>query len=286
MDWRRLRTLHSRRSGVFSGLLEIFLILILWISYTLSRLLASDDLAPALARAKELVRFESYVGLDWERPINEFFVDHGELGLFASYWYSAAHYLITPIALLWIYLGHRAHYVTLRRALMVATVMALGLYLLLPTAPPRFVDGFTDVLDLHSAQGWWGADASAPRGFGQLTNQLAAFPSLHAGWSLWVAIAIHEVTHNRVLRALGWAYPIITAVVIIGTGNHWMLDAIVGWIVVLVGCVAVAPFTPIVEARPASPASRRHHAPTPPGPVLPAADRAFPRAAEPGGAGG
>jgi len=282
MDWRGLRTLHARRSGVFSGLLEISLIVILWISYTSSRLLASNDMDAALARAKELVRFESYIGLDWERPINEFFVDHGALGLFASYWYSAAHYLVTPLVLAWIYLWHRAHYVPLRRALMVATVIALGLYLLLPTAPPRFVDGFTDVLNLHSAQGWWGADASAPRGFGQLTNELAAFPSLHAGWSLWVAIAIHEVTQNRLLRALGWSHAVITAVVIIGTGNHWMLDAIVGWVVVLVGCVAVAPFTPIVEARPAPPAPRRPHAPAPPGPVLPVVDGALPRGVEPG----
>lgn len=282
MDWRSLRALHARRSGIFSGLLEIFLIVALWVSYTSSRLLASNDMDSALARAKELVRFESYVGLDWERPINQFFVDHGTLGLLSSYWYSAAHYLVTPVVLLWIYLCHRAHYVTLRRALMVATVIALGLYLLLPTAPPRFVDGFTDVLDLHSAQGWWGADASAPRGLGQLTNELAAFPSLHAGWSLWVAIAIQEVTRSRLLRTLGWSHAVITAVVIVGTGNHWMLDAIVGWLVVLVGCVAVAPFTPIVETRPASPASRRLHAPVPPGPVLPAVDGALPRAAEPG----
>jgi len=285
MDWRRVRTLHARRSGVFAGLLEISLIVILWISYTLSRLLASNDMDSALARAKELVRFESYVGLNWERTINDFFVDHGGLGLFASYWYSAAHYLVTPLVLLWIYLCHRPHYVTLRRALMVATVIALGLYLLLPTAPPRFVGGFTDVLDLHSAQGWWGADASAPRGFGQITNELAAFPSLHAGWSLWVALAVREVTRSRVLRSLGWAYALVTAVVVIGTGNHWMLDVIVGWLVVLVGCVAVAPFTPIVETRPASPASRRPHAPAPLGPVLPLVDGALPRAAEPGASG-
>jgi hypothetical protein len=285
MVLRYVRALHARRSGVFSGLLEVSLLVILWIAYSLSRLLASDDMDSALARAKELVRFESYVGLDWERPINEFFTDHGALGLFGSYWYSAAHYVVTPLVLVWIYLRHRSQYVTLRRALMVATVVALGLYLLLPTAPPRFVGGFTDVLDLHSSQGWWGADASAPRGFGQLTNQLAAFPSLHAGWSLWVAIAIHEVTRNRLLRTLGWSHAAITAVVIIGTGNHWMLDVIVGWLVVLVGCVAVAPFTPIVETRPASPASRRPHAPAPSGPVLPAVDGALPRAAEPGTSG-
>jgi hypothetical protein len=248
-------------------------------------MLASGDLSPAMHRADELVRFESYVGLGWEHRINDFFVDHASVGLFGSYWYSTAHYIITLVVLVWLYLHHRQHYVNLRRALVVATLLALGLYLLLPTAPPRFVGGFTDVLNLHSSQGWWGSDASAPRGMGHLTNELAAFPSLHAGWSLWVAIAIYEASRSRVLRTLGWTHAALTAVVIVGTANHWTLDVIVGWLVVLVGCVAVAPFTPIVVTRPAPSASRRPHAPAPHSPVLPAVDGALPRSAEPGASG-
>jgi hypothetical protein len=281
MDWRRLRTLHERRCGWYAGLLEVALIAGLYVLYSASRLLASDDASDALHRAHELVRFERYVGLDWEHPINRFFVEHDTVGLLGSYWYSTAHYIVTLVVLVWLYLRHRDQYVPLRRALVVATVLALGLYLLLPTAPPRFMDGFVDVLNLHSDQGWWGADASAPRGLGHLTNELAAFPSLHAGWSLWVAIAIHEVSRSRVLRTLGWSHAVITAAVIVGTANHWTLDVIVGWLVVLVGSVAVAPFTPIVGTRPA-PASRRPHAPAPLSPVLPAADGALPRSAEPG----
>jgi hypothetical protein len=282
---RALRALHACRAGVFAGLLEIALIAALYVAYTGSRLFASNDMTPALHRARELVRFERYVGLDWEPTINRFFVDHDLVGLLGSYWYSTAHYVVTLFVLVWLYLRHRPQYVTMRRALVVATVLALCMYLMLPTAPPRFVGGFTDVLDLHSAQGWWGADASAPRGLGHLTNELAAFPSLHAGWSLWVALAIYETTRNRLLRGLGWAHALITAAVIVGTGNHWMLDVIVGWLVVLAGCVAVAPFMPIVEARPSPPESRRPHAPAPLGPVLPAVDGALPRGVEPGTGG-
>lgn len=285
MDWQRLRARHACRSGIVAGLLEIGLVGILYLVYTSSRLLASNDLAPALHRSRELLRFEQAIGLDWEHPLNRLFVDHGTIGLLASYWYSTAHYIVTLVVLVWLYLRNRSHYVTMRRGLVVATLLALGLYLMLPTAPPRFVDGFVDVLDLHSAQGWWGADASAPRGLGHLTNQLAAFPSLHAGWSLWVAIAIHEGTRSRTLRVLGWSHAAITAAVIVGTGNHWMLDVVVGWLVVLVGCVAVAPFMPIVEAHSPTPAPRRLHAPAPYGPVLPAADGALPRGVEPGTGG-
>jgi hypothetical protein len=282
MIWRRLRALHARGSGVFAGLLEISLIAVLYVCYTASRLLASNDLGTAIHRAKELERLEKYVGLDWEHRINDFFVDHSVAGLFGSYWYSTAHYIVTLVVLVWLYVRHRSQYVTLRRALVVATVLALCLYLLLPTAPPRFVDGFVDVLHLHSAQGWWGADASAPRGMGHLTNELAAFPSLHAGWALWVALAIAETSRSKPLRVAGWAHCLVTAAVIVGTGNHWLLDVIVGWVVVLVGCVAVAPFAPIVEVRPTVPVSRRPHAPAPLSPVLPAVDGVVTRHVEPG----
>lgn len=104
----------------------------------------------------------------------------------------------------------------------------------MPTAPHRLTGGFVDVLDLHSAQGWWGGDASAPRGLGGLTNQLAALPSLHAGWALWVADVLQR--HARApWRLLGWLHAGITAVVVVGTGNHWVLDVVSGWAVVLLG---------------------------------------------------
>ncbi|MGB0972426.1 MAG: phosphatase PAP2 family protein, partial [Mycobacterium sp.] len=61
-----------------------------------------------------------------------------------------------------------------------------------------------------------------------LTNQLAAFPSLHAGWALWVAIVVQMNARTSWVRGLGWAHALITAVVIVGTGNHWVVDAIAG----------------------------------------------------------
>ena len=106
-------------------------------------------------------------------------------------------------------------------------------------APPRFVEGYTDVLALHSGVGWWGADASAPRGLGDLTNELAAFPSLHAGWALWVALVLASAGVGRAWRVAGFVYALTTAFVVVGTGNHWLLDVVGGWIVVGVAWAAV-----------------------------------------------
>lgn len=235
--WRRL-------ASVRAGVRELIFITVLYIAYDSSRLLASDNMEEAKERARAILRIEQVLELDIERGINQFFVRHDVVGLVGCYWYSTAHYILTLVVLVWLYSRGRERYLPARRALVVGTVLALALYLLLPTAPPRFFHyKYVDVLLLHADQGWWGADASAPKGMGDLTNQLAAFPSLHAGWSLWVAIVVWKNVKNRLVRLLVCLGAALTAITVIGTGNHWTLDVIVGWIVVIAGVVGVSAFS-------------------------------------------
>jgi hypothetical protein len=56
-------------------------------------------------------------------------------------------------------------------------------------------------------------------------------PSLHIGWSTWCALAIAHLAERRWVKALGIAYPFFTFIVIIGTGNHYVLDAVGGLVV-------------------------------------------------------
>jgi hypothetical protein len=77
---------------------------------------------------------------------------------------------------------------------------------------------------------------------GGLTNELAAFPSLHAGWALWVALVVRRTTRNYWARGLAWTHALITALVVIGTGNHWILDVAAGWAVVIVAMWLVDPW--------------------------------------------
>ena len=224
--------------GWARAVLELLLILGLWVLYSLARLLADANMGPALQRANELLHLERLIGIHWEAPINRLFTDHRIIGLIGSYWYATLHYVVTVGVLVWLWRLGADRYGPARRALVVATLLGLAMYLSMPTAPPRFISGYVDVLSLHAADGWWGADASAPRGLGGLTNELAAFPSLHAGWALWVALSLQLYATRRWVRLLGWLYAVGTAVVIIGTGNHWVIDAVMGWVVVIVGWVA------------------------------------------------
>lgn len=243
-----LSRLRSRHPKIVRGVLELVLILTLWVGYSLSRLFADTAMGPALHRAHELLNIEDSIGIGWEVPLNEQFTDHDFLGLAGSYWYASLHYIVTGVVLLWLYRLGASRYVPARRALVLATMLGLVAYLLMPTAPPRFLNGYVDVLSLHAGSGWWGGDASAPRGLGGLTNELAAFPSLHAGWALWVAIAVQRHGRWPWLRVAGWAYALGTAIVIVGTGNHWVIDVLMGWLVVLCGWLVAewAPRVPVL----------------------------------------
>ncbi len=230
----RRRRLTSRAVGW-----EVALIAVLYVGYSASRTLASDDRGRALERAKDLVGLEHTWHLDVERALNTWFVHHDLVAVASSFWYATAHYLVTAVVLVWMFVRRPDLYGRARTALVVASLTGLAFYLTVPMAPPRFVEGYSDVLALHSSVGWWGADASAPKGMGQLTNELAAFPSLHAGWALWVALVVAGAGLGRAWRLAGWAYAVVTALVVVGTGNHWVLDVVGGWLVVAVAWAGV-----------------------------------------------
>lgn len=221
-------------SRVKRGAIEFAFLAVLYVAYSASRLLASNDFAPARGHALDILAFEQAWRIDAESWLNDKFVQYDWLGVFGSYWYATTHYIVTMIVLIWIYRRSASEYVTARRSLALATIVGLMFYLVMPTAPPRLIEGmYTDVLSLYSYAGWWGADASAPKGLGGMTNELAAFPSLHAGWALWVALVLIRAGVPKVVQGLGIAYAATMAIVIVGTGNHWVLDAVVGWAIVL-----------------------------------------------------
>jgi membrane-associated phospholipid phosphatase len=224
------------------GLREIVLIGVLYIFYCITRTFANGDLGPAQDRAGDLHSLERVLHLDWEHSINNFFVAHSWAAIPACYWYAAAHYTVTLFVLVWLWRKGPQHYAPARWALVVSCLLGLACYLLLPTAPPRMLSGYTDVLSQHANDGWWSTDASAPKGMGGLTNELAAFPSLHAGWALWVALVVRRSTRSYWARGLAWLHAVVTAVVVIGTGNHWILDVCAGWALVIVAMWLVDPW--------------------------------------------
>jgi hypothetical protein len=158
-----------------------------------------------------------------------------------AFWYASLHYLVTPAVLVLVWRKAPSEYSALRTALLVATLLALALYSLIPVAPPRLTGdpSYVDTRRATSQWGWWGAEASAPRGLGALTNQFAAMPSMHVGWAVWCAVDVRRVTRSRPLRSVAVAYPVLTSLAVVATANHWTMDAVAGAALVLLTLLPV-----------------------------------------------
>ena len=223
---------------------EVSLLSLLYLAYTAARVVADPDPATATANAHSLLGLEEDMSLDVERPVNDLLGALPGFALASSYWYSLLHYVVTPAVLFWVYRSHSHRYRTARNALVAGSALGIVGFALFPVAPPRMLPGYVDTLAATADHGWWGADASAPKGFGHLTNELAAMPSLHVGWAVWCAATVLLCTSRPALRVPAVAYPVVTTVVVVATAtaNHYLLDVLAGALVVATGAlIARAP---------------------------------------------
>jgi hypothetical protein len=188
----------------------------------------------AMAHAHDIVRLEGWMFDKVELGLNHWISGITVLAVAACYFYALMHYVMTPVVLLlsrkrggWKY--WRGYW-----ALVLACAFALVSYANFPVAPPRLVPDIDaiDVMRQFSSWGWWGSAASAPRGLGDATNQYAAMPSLHFGWSLWCGIQMWGFGPKK-WKVVAIAYPAVQALVVIATANHFGLDIVGGAICVL-----------------------------------------------------
>ncbi|MFF6999352.1 phosphatase PAP2 family protein [Streptomyces sp. NPDC008313] len=217
---------------------ELPLIVLVYAAYSGGRLLVRGDVSGAVDHGLGILRIEKALYLNAEHPLNRLFTREAWLGVPADFWYASLHYLVTPAILVWLFRSRTVRYRAARTWLMTSTFIGLIGFTLLPTCPPRLLSsghGFVDTMARYSDYGWWGGEASAPRGMGGMTNQYAAMPSLHVGWALWCGVMLWRHGGTRTAKAAGVAYPLLTTIVVMGTANHYFLDAVGGALVMGVG---------------------------------------------------
>lgn len=233
---------HHRRGWAWTairGMREIILVVSVYSLYDVSRYLVEGDHDGAVSHGLSLLHLEQRLHLDPEHALNRLFSAHVLLALPADYMYATLHYIVTPLVLIWMWRRHASSYSNARSVLLVATVLGLVGFSLLPVAPPRLLPGFIDTMAKESHYGWWGHDASAPRGFGGDTNQYAALPSLHVGWALWAGWMLIRHARRRFVRILGGLYPLAISFVVIGTANHYLVDVLAGVLVLVLAWLLV-----------------------------------------------
>ena len=194
--------------------------------YTLGRNAIPTHPRIAFRHARAIDDLQDRLHIGWELTFNRFVASHEWLAQTFDYYYSTLHFVLTPAAIVWLFLRRADVYRGGRTVLASITLIALLGFYLYPTAPPRLLPGYVDtVIKFHT----WGSLADP--NIAEHSNQFAAMPSLHVGWALWVGIAVFRTTPAHGWRWLGLAYPIGTCVVIVGTANHFVLDAVGGALV-------------------------------------------------------
>ncbi|MFI0806689.1 phosphatase PAP2 family protein [Streptomyces echinatus] len=201
---------------------EFLLVAGLFLVYKLGRRLAVGHTSEAFGNAGRVWHLERTAHLPHENAVQSALLHGDTLVHLANTYYAAVHFPATLAFLVWLYLRRPAHYVWARRVLAVVTAAALVLPFTFPLAPPRMVTG-TGLVDTARV---YGPSVYGPPAGDHLSNQFAAMPSLHFGWALMVAIGLIAATRSR-WRPLWLLHPLITLLVIVGTANHYWLDAIV-----------------------------------------------------------
>lgn len=173
----------------------------------------------ALAHGSDLLSAERTVGIAPERTLDRWLAGHHTLGLIVSDYYDNAHFIVTLGLLGFLWWKRADIYRPLRNALVAVNLVGFAVFWLFPVAPPRMLPGFVDVVASTGAIGSWhnGALASA-------ANELAAMPSLHMAWAAWCVLAVWRMTPRRWPRGLAAGHAALTAMAVLATGNHYVLD--------------------------------------------------------------
>ncbi|MDN0198600.1 phosphatase PAP2 family protein [Streptomyces sp. S.PNR 29] len=201
---------------------ELLLVAGLFLVYKLGRQLATGHTGEAFRDAHRVWDLERAVHLPGEDAVQSVLLHDDTLVHVANTYYATVHFPATAAFLIWLWLRRPAHYVWARRVLAAVTAAALVVHLLFPLAPPRMLAA-TGLVDTARV---YGPSVYGPPQTDHLSNQFAAMPSLHFGWALMVAIGRIVATRSR-LRRLWLLHPLLTLLVIVGTANHYWLDAIV-----------------------------------------------------------
>ncbi|WP_206502119.1 phosphatase PAP2 family protein [Streptomyces chrestomyceticus] len=204
---------------------EILLIAVSYWVYSLIRNAVPEQKAQALKNADWIWEAEQTLGIAVEKTVNHAVDSVTWLIVSMNYYYATLHFILTIGVLVWLYRWHPGRYAAARLALFATTGVALVGYYFYPLAPPRLMNGggFIDTVIVHHT---WGSMASG--NLASMSNQYAAMPSMHIGWSLWCGVMIALIAKPVWAKALGLLYPTTTLVVIVSTANHFWLDAVGG----------------------------------------------------------
>lgn len=195
--------------------------------------IAADASGAAFHHAKQMIGVERAVGLFHEESLQDAFLGTKWFIQFWNIFYGTAHFVVTVVAIVLLFRRQPERYPRWRNTLAVTTGLALIGFAFYPLMPPRLLPstyGFVDTLRAYG--GLWSFDSGA---MSKISNQYAAMPSLHFGWSSWCACVLVPMVRHRWSKVLMGCYPFVTLFAIMVTANHYWIDALGGATVLTIG---------------------------------------------------
>lgn len=219
----------EHRSAARADVAELGFAVFGFLLYFLVRGAVVSREADALSHAYQIIAFESALGIFVEPEVQRWVLSSEWLWRtfnFVYFWFDFPLIVAVGLVLFW---RKRTEYMLLRDSLLTSGVLALLVYFTYPVAPPRFLPqyGFVDTLAVFSNLSY---QAQSMRPF---VNPYAAVPSLHVGWALLLVVSTFRATPRWEWRAAVAAIFALQLVAVVGTGNHFILDGVVGLAVCL-----------------------------------------------------
>jgi hypothetical protein len=195
----------------------------------------------AFGHAQDVIQIERTLHLWIEPHVQSWYLglpSHGFIKVWNVY-YGTAHFIITVGVLVAAYRLAPHRYRFIRTTLAGTTALALIGFASFTLMPPRLLGvdspyGACKGLGPDCIDRWGGLWKFGEGGMAAVSNQYAAMPSLHIGWSMWCAVSMIIVVGKGRKRYWWFLYPATTFFCIIVTGNHYWLDAFFG--LVALGC--------------------------------------------------
>lgn len=229
---------------------------------------AGGDPRPAFGHALDMIDVEKALHLYFEPALQRWYLDLPGNGLIRGWnvYYGLAHFLVTFVALVWLFRRDPARYPLWRNTLALTTSLAVIGFAAYSLMPPRLLDdpgefggcqlyapaaaaaappgALTapgcdrfDYVDTVARYGGWISFGN--EGMKEVSNQYAAMPSMHIGWSTWSTLVLVPLLRRRSAKLLAVLYPAITLVCIVVTANHYWIDGL-GGLACLAGGFALA----------------------------------------------
>ena len=200
-----------------------------YFAYMYSRALVfSDFQSTALDNARRVIEFEKNLGFFWEPGWQSWAIASTKsLVIFLNWAYIVTFWPIILTSAVILYFTNRKRYLYYRNVVLFSFAIALLGFMLFPLAPPRMIaEHFVDTIKAFGPSGY------ASREFANYYNAYAAMPSLHFSWTVLFGVMFLR-THNRWVKLIGIIYPTMTLFAITITGNHYIMDAVGGGLLIL-----------------------------------------------------